>query len=156
MRKFLPLIILFSLLIVAGCGGSAGLGTNANIVIHLQRTDSTQNLTQYEVYITQLGDTTLDTSDKEDFASTINQPSWSDNWSGHRSSSELKLGFRTRSTQTPYFVWVKVPNTGAAFETLKLKIDINGNDGKTVTNNLQINTTQRLTGVKINRDSADY
>lgn len=144
-------VIVAACLLLFGCGGSAGIGRNSAIKVRLMRTDSTQKLTSFELYITKDAETTL-----TDATSTVSRASWTDDYSTSRSDQELKLGFTTRSTQTPYFVWVKVPNTGAAFETVKLAIDVDGTDGKTVTKNLTINTTQRLTGVKINRNSADY
>jgi len=144
------------LLLLCGCGGSDIIGRNSDIIVHLMRTDGTQVMTSYELFITKNGDTNLNQNDPEDFASTLNQPSWADAYNSSRSSTELQVAFTTRSDQTPYFVWVKVPNTGANFETLKLQIDVDGNDGTQQTFDLNINSTQRLTGVRINRNNAVY
>ena len=144
------------LLLLCGCGGSDIIGRNSDIIVHLMRTDGTQVMTSYELFITKNGDTNLNQNDPEDFASTLNQPSWADAYNSSRSSTELQVAFTTRSNQTPYFVWVKVPNTGANFETLKLQIDVDGNDGTQQTFDLNINSTQRLTGVRINRNNAVY
>ncbi|RYG33699.1 hypothetical protein EON81_17545 [bacterium] len=141
----------------AGCGGgSSAFGRDAKIKIHLERTDSTQNLTDYEIYITKNRNVTLDTSDRESFASTQNRPSWSDEYNANRSNTKLELEFRTRSSQPPYFVFVRVPSTSSAYETLRFWVDVDGNEGKKITQNLTIGTTQRLTNVTINRESADY
>jgi len=113
-------------------------------------------MTQYELYLTKSSDTTLDTLDPEDFVSTQNTPSWSDNYASNRSTTELNISYTTRSNQTPYYIWVKVPNTGSAFETLNLQIDVDGVDGPAVGYDLTINTTQRLVGVRIDRNSATY
>jgi len=142
---------------ISGCGGSdAGLGHNALIRVHLERTDSTQKMTDFELYITKNADATLNTLDPEDYISTLNRPSWCDEYVSGRATTDLQIDFRTRSSQPPYFVFVKVPNTGAAYETLRFSIDVDGTSGKKITQNLTINTTQRLTAVKINRSSADY
>ncbi|MBS1715197.1 MAG: hypothetical protein JST30_12760 [Armatimonadetes bacterium] len=150
------LILALASLSLTGCGGSSSLGRNSDIVVHLKRTDGTQNMTQYELYLTKSNDTTLDTLDLEDFVSSQNAPSWSDNYASNRSTTELNISYTTRSDQTPYYVWVKVPNTGAAFETLNLQIDVDGVDGPAVAYDLTINTTQRLVGVRVDRNEATY
>lgn len=124
--------------------------------VHLIRTDGTQNLTNFEVSLTRNGATTFSTLDSESYASTTNAPSWISNYSVARSSSELVLNFTTRSDQPPYFVFLSVPNTGAAFETLKFRVDIDGSTGATATYNMPINATTRLTTVQINRNTASY
>ncbi|MBS1724764.1 MAG: hypothetical protein JSS66_17620 [Armatimonadetes bacterium] len=154
LKRILPLALVAATLV--GCGGDSVLGTNSDMVVRLIRTDGTQDLMQYELYITKSADTTLNTADSEDYASTQNAPTWCDNWSGARSSTELRLGFTTRGGQTPYYVWVRVPNTGAQFETLKLQVDVDGVAGNQSTFDLNINDTQRLTGVRIDRNDATY
>lgn len=148
--------LLLGLLLLSGCGGSGIGGRNSDIVVHLVRTDGSQVMTNYELFMTKSGDTSLNQNDPEDFASTLNQPSWIDNYNTSRSSTELQLDFTTRSDQVPYFIWVKVPNTGASFETLSLQIDIDGTAGNSKTFDLNINSTQRMVGVRINRNSASY
>lgn len=142
--------------LLSGCGGSTSLGKNSAIVVHLLRTDGTQIMTQFEVYITKNGATTFNTANLESFASTRNQPTWMDDYSSARSSTKLDLGFTTRSGQSDYLVFIKVPNTGAAFESLKLQIDVDGKAGKVVDFNADINQISRLDGVKISRNSATY
>jgi hypothetical protein len=155
-KQMLAFVVLIVLLLTVGCGGNGIGGRNSSIVVHLSRTDGTQVLTTYELYITKSGDTTLNKVDPEDYASTLNQPSWSDNYTSSRSSTELQLSFTTRSDQVPYFVWVKVPNTGASFETLNFQIDVDGAVGAKKTYDLNINSTQRLVGVRVNRNAALY
>lgn len=150
---FLATSILFA---AAGCGGGGALGHNAKMSVRLQRTDGTQNMNNFEIYITKNAGTTLDVTDPQGYASTTNRPNWCDEYSSTRSSVDLRLDFTTRSTQTPYFVWVKVPNTGAAFETVRFWVDVDGAPGRQITQDLTIGATQRLTGVKIDRDSASY
>ena len=154
--RFLPLMVIAVVLSVGGCGGTSSLGKNSDMVVHLKRTDGTQTMTQYELYLTKSNDTTLDTLDPEDFVSTQNTPTWSDNYASNRSTTELNISFTTRSDQTPYYIWVKVPDTGAAFETLSLQIDVDGVDGPAQTYDLTIDTTQRLVGVRIDRNEAFY
>lgn len=140
-----------------GCGGSSSaLGINSKISIQLIRTDGTQDLTKYEVYITKDANTSFDPTDFESFASTTDRPSWSDDYSADRTSSELKLNFRTRSTHPPYFLFVKVPSTASAFETVKLQIDVDEKAGARKSFNLTVGTTQRLSAVRIDRNSASY
>lgn len=139
-----------------GCGGASSLGRNSDIVVNLIRTDGTQVMTQFEVFVTKDADTGLNQGDPEDFISTANEPSWADQYSATRNATQLTLNYRTRSDQTPYYVFVKVPNTGANFETLKLRIDIDGVQGPDRTFDLDINRTSRLAGVRINRNDAVY
>ncbi len=143
-------------LLVAGCGGSSSLGANADFSVRLTRTDGSQDLTGYEMYLTRNGGTTLDLFNSEAYASTQNRPSWSDAWTGSRSTTELRVDFRSRSDQPPYFLWVQVPNTTSQFETLQLVVWINGQAGAAKRYNLTINATERIQAVRINRDSAEY
>jgi|GEM_PF-4640947 len=144
-------------ILMTGCGGSSSaLGINSKMSVQLIRTDTTQDLTKYEIYLTKDANTSFDPSDLESFASTTDRPSWSDEYSSDRTSSQLTLNFRTRSTQPPYFLFIKVPATGAAFETVKLQIDVDSKAGTRKTFNLTPGTTQRLTSVRIDRNSAEY
>lgn len=162
MRSFAARLVWFAtvfaaLALNAGCGGSSLFsGLNSAIEIKLTRTDGTQVMTNYELYMTKEGDTGLDTADPEDFASTLNQPSWCDDYTASRSATELNLRFTTRSGQPPYFLFVRVPNTGAAFETLRLQINVDDTDGDQKTYDLTIDATERLTSVRIERNSAIY
>lgn len=110
----------------------------------------------YEVYITKNGATTFSTGNHESFASTSNRPTWCDGWSANATNTELTLNFRTRSTQTPYYVWVKVPNTASRFETLELRINVDRTNGPSRRYDLNINQTTRLPSVRIERNSASY
>lgn len=139
-----------------GCGGAATLLKNSDMIVHLLRTDGTQDLTQYEVYLTKNADTTLNIADSEDFSSTLNHASWTDGYSATRTATELRINFRTRSDQPPYFIFIKVPNTGAIFETLKLKVDVDGVAGHESTYDLPINQTTRLGNTEIGRNDATY
>lgn len=145
--------VLFGLFVV-GCGGSA-LGRNSNMSIHLQRTDGTQVMTQYELYVTKNSEQ-LDVLDSENFASTSNQPSWIDGYSATRTSTELVLNFRTRGGQSTYLVYVKVPNTSSQFETLRFRVDVDGTTGADQDFDLNINDTSQLPNVGIERNSANY
>ena len=156
MKRVLSLSIVACLMALSGCGGSDSLGRNSDIALRLIRTDGTQVMTQFEVFVTRAGDTTLNQADAEDFMSTVNEPSWADTYSASRSATQLQLNWRTRSDQVPYFVFVKVPNTGANFETLKLQFNVDGETGEERTFDLNINSTQRLAGVRIDRNEAVY
>lgn len=157
MRRGIALFGLFAcVLALSGCGGSSGLGFNSAIRIHLRRTNSAQLMTQYEVYITKNADPALNVDIAESYASTTNRPSWSDEYKATRNDGELELDFKTRSTQTPYYVFVKVPNTGNPRESVQLQIDVDTQSGKRVTRNLESDSTQRLFNVQINRNSATY
>jgi len=124
--------------------------------IHLIRTDGTQNLTNFDVAITRNAALSFSTLDPQSYASTTNAPTWISNYSVTRSTSELVLNFTTISDQPPYYVFLSVPNTGAAFETLKFRVDVEGSTGATATYNMPINATTRLTTVQINRNTASY
>ena len=145
-----------ALALLAGCGGSSSLGKNSAILVHLLRTDGTQDMTQFEIYVTRNGATNFNLADFESYGSTTNHPSWMDVYSATRSTTDLDLGFTTRSNQPPYFIFVKVPNTGAAFETLKLRIEVDSNAGPDVTYNFPITATTQIGGAIINRNSASY
>ncbi|CAN5484172.1 hypothetical protein BH11ARM1_BH11ARM1_07740 [soil metagenome] len=158
MKKLAILSLFFGLaLALAGCGGGGSVtGHNAHMTVHLRRTDSTQNLINYEMYFTRNGKTSFDIADMSSFASTSNRPNWIDDYSVSRSNTELTLTFTTRSNQPPYFMWVKVPSTPSAYETLELQIDVDGETGKQIRPDLAINSTQRLTNVRIDRSSVNY
>ena len=126
------------------------------MAVHLKRTDNSQDLMQYEIYITKNRDTSLDTNDPEDSISSSNKPSWVDRYSAHRTSSELTLKFRTRDEQVPYLVFVKVPTTGHAKETLTLSIDVDATVGVDRPILVDSNSTKMLTGVHIERNTAAY
>ena len=154
--KRAALAVLLAPLALVGCSGSGPLGFNSPVTVHLMRTDGTQDMTQFEVYLTRNGSISLNTLNPGAYVSTVNRPSWCDVYSSSRSATELTLNFTTRSDQPPYYMFVKVPNTGAAFETLALKIDMNTVAGPTYTYNVPINATTRLTAVNIGRNSATY
>lgn len=155
-RRVALLGLIVAAVATSGCGGSSSLGRNSEIVVNLIRTDGTQVMTQFEVFVTRNADTSLNQGDPEDFISTANEPSWADQYSATRNATQLTLNFRTRSDQPPYYVFVKVPNTGASFETLKLRIDVDGEQGPDRTFDLDISRTSRLAGVRINRNEAIY
>lgn len=155
-RKVLVLLTLVVGLVLLGCGGSGALGRNSNMSVRITRTDGTQDLTQFEVFVTKNAATSFSTLDSESYGSTTNRPSWMDNYSVTRSTTDLVLNFTTRSDQTPYYVFIGVPNTGAAFETLRFRVDVDGNTGNAPTYNIPINGVTRLTNVQINRNSASY
>ncbi len=155
MRNFLLLTLLCVSLVIGGCGGTSSLIPDADIRVYLTRTDGTQIMTNYEMFITRNGGT-LDQSNLENHMSSVNRPSWADQYSATRATEELQIFFRTRSDQTPYFVYVLVPNTPSAFETLRLRIDVNGSTGPNRTFDMPINATTQLVGVRIDRNSASY
>ncbi|MES1147323.1 MAG: hypothetical protein ABUL49_01085, partial [bacterium] len=99
-RLWVLVLAVFALMALSGCGGSGG-GSNSNFVIHLNRTDGTQDMTQFEVYITRNAATTFNLADSESFGSTGNHPTWMDQYSAVRATTELTLNFRSRSDQTP-------------------------------------------------------
>lgn len=156
MKQVFVIATLVFLFVLSGCGGSSVFSRDSDIVMKLMRTDGTQVMTQYEIFVTKSNDTSLNQGNSEDYMSSTNEPSWADAYSASRSATQLQVNWRTRSDQVSYFVFVKVPNTGSQFETLKLQIDVDGDEGPERTFDLNINTTQRLTGVRIDRNSAQY
>ena len=158
MKRLAAIATLLGTLLLAGCGGSGStiIGTNSDMVVHIKRTVNTQDLMQYEVYVTKNRDTTLDENDPEDSISTSNKPTWVDHYSAHRTSSELILRFRTRDDHVPYFVFVKVPTTANAQENLTLQIDVDAVVGVERPILVDSNSTQMLTGVHIERNTAVY
>jgi len=126
------------------------------MVVRVRRTDNSQDLMQYEVYITRNADTNLDVNDLNDYASTQNTPTWVDQYGSTRTSSQLTVGFRTVNEFTPYYVWIKAPSTGHATENLELQIDMDANNGPVKTITVNTNATERLTGVRVERNEAFY
>ncbi|MBS1715198.1 MAG: hypothetical protein JST30_12765 [Armatimonadetes bacterium] len=156
MRHMLSLAVFAALILGAGCGGSSQLGNSSDMVVRLVRTDTSQDLMQYEVYITRNADATLDVNNPEDFASTQNTPSWVDQYQSNRMSRQLTLGFRTVNQFTPYYVWIKVPNGANATENLQLQIDMDANNGPLKMITVNNDSTERLVGVRIERNEAFY
>lgn len=156
MRLILSSAIVASVLMCAGCGGSSQLGNSSDAVIRLIRTDNSQDLMQYEVYITRNADVNLDTANLEDFISTQNTPSWVSQYASNRMSRQLTVGFRTINQDTPYYVFIKAPNSGNATENLNLQIDMDANNGPVKLITVNTNTTERITSVRIERNEAFY
>ena len=156
MRIISALALTAIIALCTGCGGSSQLGNSSDMVIRLIRTDTSQDLMQYEIYVTRNSDTTLDTANPEDFASTQNTPSWVDQYQSNRMSRQLTMGFRTVNQFTPYYVWIKVPDTGDATEDLQIQIDMDAQNGPLKMVTLNSNATERLVGVRIERNEAIY
>lgn len=155
MKYFWSILVLMACLFLAGCGGSSGLGANSNITVRLSRTDGTQIMTQYELFITRENEG-LNEFDPENHMSTINEPTWADNYSASRASDQLNIGFRTRSDQPPYRLYVRVPNTTSAFETLALRVTVDGTDGPVRTFDFIPGQITQIPGARIERNSATY
>ena len=154
MRHMLATAWALCLVLLTGCGGTSQLGNSSDAVIRLIRTDTSQDLMQFEIYVTRNGDTTLDVNNPEDFISTQNAPSWCSQHASNRMSRQLTVGFRTINEHTPYFHWNKVPNPGDATEDLNLQIDMDAANGPVVLKRVNTNATERLTGARILRNDA--
>src|SRR5437870_353001 len=112
------LALLSSLL---GCGGTSDtLGTDSNMTVHVRRSNGTQDMSKgFEVYLTHNGDFSLNLNDPQSYTSTVHKAPWADKWVGTKIATELAISFRTRGNETPYYVFVRVPNTGNATEVLQ-------------------------------------
>lgn len=156
MRLILASASVVLCLVAAGCGGSSQLSNSSDAVVRLIRTDNSQDLMQYEVYVTRSADTTLDATDPEDYISTQNSPSWVSQYASNRMSRQLTVGWRTINQDTPYYIWIKAPNSGNATERLNLQIDMDANNGPVKLITVNTNATERLTAVRIERNEAFY
>lgn len=156
MRNIVAIAIAVCLALACGCGGSSQLNNSSDAVIRIIRTDTSQDLMQYEVYVTRNADTNLDVNNPEDYISTQNVPSWCSQHKSNRMSRQLTLGFRTVNQHTPYYVWIKAPSTAHATEQLDLQIDMDAQNGPVKLITVNTNATERLTSVRIERNEAFY
>lgn len=156
MRTLSTLTALLALALATGCGGSSQFNNSSDAVVRLIRTDDSQDLMQYEIYVTRNADTSLDVTNTEDYMSTQNVPSWASQHQANRMSRQLTLGFRTINEHTPYYVWIKAPVTAHASEQLNLQIDMDASNGQVKLITVNTNATQRLTAVRIERNEAFY
>lgn len=156
MRILVALAAALTLALTIGCGGSSQFNNSSDAVVRIMRTDTSQDLMQYEVYITKTGDTTLDVNNPEDFISTQNVPTWVSQHQSNRMSRQLTLGFRTVNEHTPYYLWIKAPATAHATEQLSLQIDMDAQNGQVKLITVNTNATERVTVVRIERNEAFY
>lgn len=156
------------LLSLVGCGGL--FSTNSTILIHLKQNVSTQVMNVgYEIYVVPAGGT-LNLANPTTFATTQNNPNLLDNYVSTRTSTtEIDLQFSTRSSQTPYYIYIGIPSESGATDTVQVSVDVDASTGAykvfTFPTNAQTQvttasyTTSPITpGVpaQINRNSATY
>lgn len=144
------------LLLAVGCGGSSGPGNNSNVVVSITQTNSKQDLTSYELFLTNAGNTTLDETQTDTFASTQNEPIWIDNYGSKKSSKSLEISFRTLGVNAPYYVFVKVPKSTNTTESLSLTISVDGVSKPAKLYSLAQSATTQLPKVQIDRNEAKY
>lgn len=156
MRTIFTLTTLVALAFSIGCGGSSQLNSNSDAVIRIIRTDTSQDLMQYELYVTKNGSNVLNVNNPEGFISTQNMPTWCNEYQANRMSRQLSLGFRTVNLDTPYYAWIKAPITSHGTEQFNIQIDMGANSGQVKLINVTTNATERLMLVRIERNDATY